>query len=212
MSTGVNDFDLHSDRDSISGSVQLLLDEATEPWGIKVFYSAIIVITTITISSSLGGKIRDQRCSAPCPASGDVSSWKLFEIFVWIWRQNELGQMYLFSLPFICHQLIIFWGIIGLPVVWQVNSSKRFEILVLFPCLNVDKMIFQCFQLFEIKIIFVQCAHYWKYNNNLWQQYSNNHEDQYCLNSFTIGVTIFQTHFMNNVDTNIYALFASSCK
>ena len=38
-----NDFDLHSDRDSISGSVQLLLDEATEPWGIKVFYSAIIV-------------------------------------------------------------------------------------------------------------------------------------------------------------------------
>merc|ERR1712233_136426 len=25
-----------SDRDSISGSVQLLLDEATEPWGIKV--------------------------------------------------------------------------------------------------------------------------------------------------------------------------------
>ena len=42
-----NDFDLHSDRDSISGSVQLLLDEATEPWGIKVSYSAIIVITTI---------------------------------------------------------------------------------------------------------------------------------------------------------------------
>ena len=122
-------------------------------------------------------------------------------------EKNELGQMYLFLLPFICHQLIIFWGIIGLPVVWQVNSSKRFEILVLFPCLNVDKMIFQCFRLFEIKIIFVQCAHYWKYDNNLWQQYSNIHEDQYCLNIFTIGVTIFRPHFINNVDTNIYALF-----
>ena len=53
MCTGDNDFDLHSDRDSISGSVQLLLDEATEPWGIKVFYLDIIVITTIISDNNI---------------------------------------------------------------------------------------------------------------------------------------------------------------
>ena len=130
-------------------------------------------------------------------------------------EKNELGHMYLFSVPIICD--ISDLNYLTRRDHWIASSlTKQFQrgngILALFPCLNVDQMIFQCFRLFEIKIIFVQCAHYWKYNNNLWQQYSNNHEDQYCLNSFTIGVTIFQTHFMNNVDTNIYALFASSCK
>ena len=148
-----------------------------------------------------------------------VSSWKLVQIFVWIWIyckiffwiwNNELGHMYLFSVPIICD--ISDLNYLTRRDHWIASSlTKQFQrgngILALFPCLNVDKMIFQCFRLFEIKIIFVQCAHYWKYDNNLWQQYSNIHEDQYCLNIFTKGVTIFRPHFINNVDTNIYALF-----
>ena len=53
MGPGDNDFDLHSDRDSISGSVQLLLDEATEPWGIKVLIQPSLLSPPSSVTTIL---------------------------------------------------------------------------------------------------------------------------------------------------------------
>ena len=96
---------------------------------------------------------------------------------------------------------------------WIASSlTSQFQrangILVLFPCLKtLTKWFFNVCDYLRSKI-FVQCAHYyWNSNDNWWQQYSNVHEDQYCLNIIIICVKIFRPHFMESIDTNIYAIF-----
>ena len=64
--------------------------------------------------------------------------------------------MYLFSLPIICDQLVIFeniWrrGIMGLPAIWQVNSSERMEFWSFFRVWKRWQNDFSMFWLFEIK-------------------------------------------------------------
>ena len=73
--------DVRSDRDSISGSVQLLLDEATEPWGIKVTFLPSTPSTSSSASSSSSLSSSASSSSQPPPSSpSPPSSWSKTQV------------------------------------------------------------------------------------------------------------------------------------